>query len=176
MADKKKSPPNAADEQDGQQSAFSRLVVTLFSFLQKKKRAQSKARSEFRFNINTDHPNYIFEADETRNEYHAVGLTHEEKTFGKANMPLKHNPKKGDERAAYVRNGIIKDDQRSFSKKKMKNMQFSSDDMPNVKSKIRKYKTERRKKGKNKGDEPLGLRPASKIARLPCDISIALSL
>lgn len=136
------------EQDEERRAAFTRILQALSVFLKKKKRAQSKARNEFRFNINTDHPNYIFEADEERNEYRAVGLTHETDTFGKPNMPLKHNPKKGDDRDSYVRNGIIEDGKRSFSRKKLKNMQFSSEDMPNVKSKIRKYKTERRKKGK----------------------------
>lgn len=136
-------------EQDEERlAAFTRILQALSAFLKKKKRAQSKARSEFRFNVITDHPNYIFEADDSNDKYFAVGLTHEAETFGKANMQLKHNPKKGDPRASYVRNGIIEDGKRSFGRKKLKNMQFSSEDMPNVKSKIRKYKTERRKKGK----------------------------
>ena len=136
------------EQDEERQAAFTRILQALSAFLKKKKRAQSKARSEFRFNMDADHPNYIFEVDEKEDKYRAVGLTHESKTFGTANMPLKHNPKKGDDRASYVRNGIIEDNHKNFGRKKLKNMQFSSEDMPNVKSKIRKYKTERRKKGK----------------------------
>ena len=127
-----------------------RLIAALKVLLKNKKRAQSSARSEFRFNFRTGHPNYIFEADEKRRRYSAVGITHEEKTFGRSNMPLKNNPKKGDKKPAYVRNGIIEDGQRSFGRREIKNMKFSETDMPNVKSKIRKHKSERRKKRKKK--------------------------
>ena len=136
------------EQDEERRAAFTRILHALSVFLKKKKRAQSKARNEFRLNLDANHPNYIFEIDEARDEYRAIGLTHETDTFGKPNMPLKHNPKKGDPDRSYVRNGIIEDDHKNFSRKKLKNMQFSSEDMPNVKSKIRKYKTERRKKGK----------------------------
>ena len=131
-------------------SLVARLIAALKTLLKNKKRAQSSARSEFRFNFRTSHPNYIFEADEKRKKYSAVGITHEEKTFGRNNMPLKNNPKKGDKKPAYVRNGIIEDGQRSFGRRKIKNMEFSEADLPNVKSKIRKHKSERRKKRKKK--------------------------
>lgn len=136
-------------EQDEERlAAFTRILQALSAFLKKKKRAQSKARSEFRFNLNTNHPNYIFEIDEKKDGYRAIGITHDPATFEKANMPLKVNPKKGDKEKSYVRNGFIEADHKQFSRKRLKNMQFSPEDMPNVKSKIRKYKTERRKKGK----------------------------
>ena len=135
-------------------SLVARLIAALKALLKNKKRAQSSARSEFRFNIDTGHPNYIFEADNKNKKYSAVGLTHEKKTFGKSNMPLKNNPKKGDKKPAYVRNGIIEDGQRSFSRRKIRNMEFSEADLPNVKSKIRKHKSERRKKRKKKETSP----------------------
>ena len=65
-------------------------------------------------------------------------------------MPLKSNPKKGKEKKSYARNGIVEDSKRSFAKNPMKNMKFSQEDMPNVKSKIRNYKKERKKGQKNK--------------------------
>ena len=135
-------------------SLVARLIAALKALLKNKKRAQSSARSEFRFNIDTGHPNYIFEADNKNKKYSAVGLTHEKKTFGKSNMPLKNNPKKGDKKPAYVRNGIIEANKGDFGKKAMKNMKFSEADLPNVKSKIRKHKSERRKKRKKKETSP----------------------
>ena len=110
------------------------------------KKSKVKSTNQFRFNFNTKHPNYVFE--ESGGKYHAVGITHEEKTFGVKNMPLKHNPKSKDKRKAYIRNGYIVDKKRSFSKKEDKTLKFNSEDLPNVKSKIRHYKKARKKKNK----------------------------
>ena len=101
-------------------------------------------KDEFRFNHVAKHTNYIF--GETAEQYKAVGLTHRGATFGRGNMPLNVNPKKGDEAPSYARNGIITEDKRSYSKKIAKNFQFSKDDKANVKSKIRHYKKEQKHK------------------------------
>ncbi len=93
-------------------------------------------------------------------------------------MPLKNNPKKCDKKRSYVRNGVIEDLQQNFGRKTMKNMEFSKEDMANVKSKIRKHKSEQRKSAKKEGDEPRGLSPAKQeIATSSfCNVSIAVSL
>lgn len=102
-----------------------------------------KEKHEFRYNKRTNHLNYIFEDDGTN--YTAVGLTHSSKTFGKKNMPLKDNPHKGKSKKAYVRYGIIHDQHDSFQKK-LKNFSFSTEDYSRVKSKIRNYKKNRKKR------------------------------
>lgn len=104
-------------------------------------------KDEFRFNHVAKHTNYIF--GETAEQYKAVGLTHRDTTFGRRNMPLNDNPKKGDTAPSYARNGIITEDKRSYSKKTAKNFQFSKDDKANVKSKIRHYKKEQKHKKAN---------------------------
>ena len=43
-------------------------------------------RDEFRYNLDTERPNYIFE--EIDGKCRGFGLTHEEETFGRKNMPL----------------------------------------------------------------------------------------
>ena len=73
-----------------------------------------KPKSEFRFNFRTKHPSYVF--GETKKKYKAVGLTHSKKTFGKKNMPLDVNPKRGDKRKAYVRYDFISDSKKTFAK------------------------------------------------------------
>ena len=97
----------------------------------KKPTKKYKPRNEFRYNINAKHPNYIFEV--------------EEKTFGIKNAPLKVNPKKTDKRKSYMRNGVVNGTHYDYSKKTMKNMQFSREDLPNVKAKIRNAKKNRKK-------------------------------
>ena len=144
---KTKSAPNSEQEST---KLLAQIVALLSELLKKKKRANSNVRNEFRWNLDTDHPNYVFEVDDEKEEYHAVGLTSEPTTFGDPNMPLKSNGKKGKEKKSYARNGIVEDSKRSFAKKPMKNMKFSQEDMPNVKSKIRNYKKERKKGQKNK--------------------------
>ena len=111
----------------------------------KKPTKKYKPRNEFRYNINAKHPNYIFEVDEKNDAWRAIGITHEEKTFGITNTPLKVNPKKTDKRKSYMRNGIINGNHGDYSKKTMKNMQFSREDLPNVKAKIRNAKKNRKK-------------------------------
>lgn len=109
-------------------------------------RKKAKARNEFRYNKKTKHPAHVFE--ESNGKYRTVGITHEPTTFGKSNMPLVQNPKKDDPRKAYIRNGIISDSIRSFSKSVISNLSFSPEDFANVKSKERNYKKRRKKKGK----------------------------
>ncbi len=128
-----------------------RMIAALQNRLKKLKRDNSPARNEFRYNNQTKHPNYVFE--EKSGKYHSVGITHGEQTFGKKNMPLKQNPKKGDKQSAYVRSGIITDKKNNYSKKPIKNMQFENSDFTNVKSKIRNYKKQRKKAQKKTGSE-----------------------
>lgn len=101
-----------------------------------------KAKNEFRYNKKTKHTNYVFEDDGTN--YAAVGLTHSSKTFGKKNMPLKDNPQRGKNEKTYIRNDYIVDTHQSFRKIR-KSFSFSNEDFTNVKSKIRKYKKNRKK-------------------------------
>lgn len=103
------------------------------------------SKNEFRYNNSTHHPNYVFE--EFSGKYHSLGITHNEKTFGKKNMPLSKNPNKHKSEAAFIRNGIITDKKKNYSKKTIKNMSFDSEDFPKVKSKIRNFK-KRQKKSK----------------------------
>lgn len=105
-----------------------------------------ETRNEFRYNNKTKHPNFIFEIE--GGKYHAVGLTHSPSTFGRPNMPLKKNPKKNTTEQSYIRNGIITAPTKSFSKRTIQNMEFSEEDSPNVKSKVRNYKNNRKKKSK----------------------------
>lgn len=137
-----KETPNNTEKSN----AIKRLVRILFLALKSKERAESNVRNEYRYNLDAQHPNYVFEVNIQDDEWKAIGITHEAETFGKPNMPLKQNPKKTDDRPSYVRNGIVEDGHKNFSRKKMKNVRFSKEDMPNVKAKIRNFKNERRKK------------------------------
>lgn len=65
-------------------------------------------------------------------------------------MPLQKNPKKGDNRPSYIRNGEIEGDRKDYSGKKAKNYQLTGDDKANAKSKIRHHKKEKKKKGAKK--------------------------
>lgn len=121
-------------------SALKCLVSVFINVLNKKKRTAGSTRDEFRYNINTQHYNYIFEAHEKEDEYYALGLTTDETTFGIQNMPLTQNPKKGDDRKSYIRNGEIVDGHKAFSKRTYSNIKFSEEDLPNVKAKKRNAK------------------------------------
>lgn len=88
-------------------------------------RKHYKSKNEFRYNKNTKHTNYIFEDDGAN--YHAVGITHRDTTFGRNNMPLDSNPQDGKVEPAYIRNGIIRQPHSTF-KKPRKNFSFSADD------------------------------------------------
>lgn len=109
----------------------------------KNARIKRKARSEFRYNFNKDHKQYVFE--ETDKKYKSVGITSKKETFGIKNMPLKKNPQKGKTEKAYIRNGIVSDKKSSYSKKRIKNLSFTVEDMANIKAKIRHYKKVRSK-------------------------------
>ncbi len=106
------------------------------------KKRKSVAKNEFRFNANQKHMTYIFEDDGKK--YSSVGITHQQQTFGKENMPLKNNPQKCRTDSAYIRNGIIRDKHDSYGRAK-NNYKFSDEDYPKVKSKIRNYKKNRKK-------------------------------
>ena len=105
-----------------------------------------KSRNEFRYNNSSHHPNYVF--GESEKNFHSLGLTHSDTTFGKKNMPLKNNPKKNSTESAYIRNGIITDKKQNYSRRPITNMSFSTSDFKNVKSKIRNYKKEHKRKSK----------------------------
>lgn len=107
------------------------------------KQKKRVAKSEFRYNSNQHHMSYVFEDDGKK--YSSVGITSKDKTFEKKNMPLAKNPQKTKTEPAYVRNGIIRDKHDSYSRVK-KNFEFSEEDFPKVKSKIRNYKKNRKKK------------------------------
>jgi len=108
---------------------------------------KNKSKNEFRFNKNTQHMNYVFEEDEKG--FKSVGLTKHKKTFGITNMPLENNPQKNKKFNSYIRNGIIFNKKSSYSKHIDKNFEFSKNDFANVKSKIRKYKANRKIKNKH---------------------------
>ncbi len=130
------------------EDAMRRLINTLLKIINKK---SGKVRNEFRYNNLTDHPNYIFEESDGKSK--SLGITHRDQTFGKKNMPLKHNPEDGKSESAYIRNGIISQKSKYYGATTLPNFEFSPEDMPNVKSKIRNYKKRRKrhKKGKKKG-------------------------
>lgn len=122
------------------------LAQRLASSLKKVIQQKSGVRDEFRYNNRTGHINWVFESKNGKTR--AFGITHSPETFGRSNMPLAKNPKKGDEQDAYVRNGVIVDSDETFSKK-TKNLQFGTADIPNVKSKRRNY-IKRRKLSRKK--------------------------
>ena len=100
-------------------------------------------KNEFRYNRNTKHMNYIFL--EKENKFKAIGLTTNNETFGRKNMPLKVNAQKNKTEQSYVRNGIISEKINNYGPVDNR-FSFSSEDFPNVKSKIRNYKNRIRKK------------------------------
>lgn len=105
-------------------------------------------RDEFRFNTDANHPQYVYRYKNKK--YSSLGFTHEPETFGQKNMPLKRNPKKGDSSKAYIRNGVVEGSYEAYGgRRTRKNLEFEKTDKANVKSKIRHYKNEERKK-KNK--------------------------
>lgn len=138
----------AKDKTGKKKALIGRLAGDLNAVKKKKQREASKTRSEFRYNVNAKHPNYVFEVDPKKDSWRAIGVTHEKETFGVKNTPLKVNPKKTDNRNAYLRNGVVSGNHGDFSKKPMKNMKFSKEDMPNVKAKIRNDKKKRKIKTK----------------------------
>ena len=107
-----------------------------------------KVKNEFRYNTKSKHKEFIF--GEVGEKYKAVGITHSPKTFGRKNMPLKVNPQEGKTEQAYVRNGIVSASKKDFGKRTLKNHQFSADDYPNVKAKIRNYRKREKRRNKSK--------------------------
>ncbi len=138
------------EKKDKDDALMRRFINALSAIMNTKKRKESKTRNEFRLNLDANHPNFIFEEDKEKDEISSIGITHEPETFGVKNMPLTENPKKGKTEQAYIRNGVIQSSHKNFSRKTLKNMKFSSEDKPNVKSKIRNYKKNRKKKNKKK--------------------------
>lgn len=108
------------------------------------RRNKRKSRNEFRYNYETGHMNYIFEEDSKR--YHGLGITHKSKTYGRKNMPLENNPQRGKTRKSYLRYGYISNYKYKFANKTDKRFSFSKSDLKNVKSKIRNFKSHRRKR------------------------------
>ncbi len=106
-------------------------------------RSKKSARNEFRYNHKTKHVTYVFE--ESEKNYKAKGITSKPFTFGRKNMPLVDNPERlatGErlQKNAFIRNGTIVDNKKSFAKKPIKKFDFSPEDFPKVKSSIRYYK------------------------------------
>ena len=111
----------------------------------KKQKKKFLPKNEFRYNFAEGHKSYVF--GEIDGEYRSVGITHKETTFGKKNMPLSKNPQKNKTETAYIRNGIVSGKISNYGNRTIKNLAFSQEDFPKVKSKIRNYK-KRQKKGK----------------------------
>lgn len=61
-------------------------------------------------------------------------------------MPLFKNPDKRKNDVAFIRNGIITDKKKNYSKKTIKNMSFCPEDFSKVKGKIRNFKKRQKKK------------------------------
>ena len=128
---------SAAGKRTQKQSLIEKLIDLLKGLGTQKKKL--KPKNEFRTNRQEgNHPNYIFA--EKGKKYRSLGITHHSETFGKKNMPLEVNPKKGDGSPAYIRNGIISSPKKSYSEKTLNDFRFGKEDYPNVKSKIRNYK------------------------------------
>lgn len=102
-------------------------------------------KNEFRYNSAKGHKQYVF--GQAGDKYKSLGLTHEQKTFGRKNMPLVKNPQKGKTERAYIRNGIVSDKTKYYGKP-LSNYEFDPADKANVKSKIRNYKKSRKKNKK----------------------------
>lgn len=106
------------------------------------------AKNEFRYNYATQHTNYIFE--EENGKYHGVGLTTKPTTFGKKNMPLNINTKRGEKQKSYVRNGIVTNKISEYSGVDKRFSFKNIFDFLNIKAIIRNYKNNRRKRKKKK--------------------------
>lgn len=107
-----------------------------------------KSKNEFRYNYSTKHMNYVFEEDGQK--YHSLGLatkkrTRDENKKWHNNMTLNNNPKKNDNRKSYIRYGYITQNKNTFGEINRR-FSFSEIDKPKVKSKIRHYRSRRRRK------------------------------
>jgi hypothetical protein len=127
-------------------SLIQRVIVLLRGEVKQQKRKNSNVRNEYRFNFKEKHMNYIFLED--KGKYSSVGFTSKPTTFGTANMPLQVNPKKGDAKQSYIRNGVIEAPKEDYKKKTAKNYSLTGDDKANVKAKVRNYKKGKKKKCK----------------------------
>ena len=136
---KQKTPQQSEEKLNAIQRFIMQLKLLIF-------RKKYKERDEFRYNNLTDHPNYIFE--KKNGKYKSFGVTHENETFGKKNMPLKQNPQKGKTEPSNIRNGVISEKPKYFGKKVLIDFEFSKEDKANVKSKIRNYKKRRKRQNK----------------------------
>ena len=101
-----------------------------------------KPLNEFRYNKVTKHMNFVFGTNGNKNK--SLGLTTEESTFGKKNMPLKYNTQQNSIQKSYIRNGYITQKSDTYSHT-TNNHCFHPEDYPNVKSKIRNYKRNNKK-------------------------------
>lgn len=101
-----------------------------------------KPLNEFRYNSHTKHMNFVFGTNGKKNK--SLGLTLEEKTFGRNNMPLQKNTRFGSSKQSFIRNGVITDKIEVYSHKS-KTHRFDKQDYPNVKAKIRNYKRNNKK-------------------------------
>lgn len=99
-------------------------------------------KNEFRYNKQTKHMNYVFGSNGKKNK--SLGLTTEQTTFGRKNMPLQKNARFGATEKSYIRNGVITE-KCGFYSHKAQSYEFSKEDYPNVKSKIRNYKKNNKK-------------------------------
>lgn len=145
-------PAQRTPEQKERLSLIKRLIEALKKERKILKRKNSSVRDEYRYNIDTQHMNYIYlvEKDGDKEVYHALGFTHKDTYEGVKNMPLKKNPKKGDNKKSYIRSGEIEGEREMFSGKKAKNYELTGDDKANAKSKIRHYKKDKKKKSAKK--------------------------
>ena len=131
------------DTTQKRQGIFKRLIETLKRVIGYKK----GERDEVRYNNKEGHKNWVFKKEGEK--YIAFGITHNEETFGRKNMPLKHNPDPNDPDDAYIRNGIIKQKD-GMSKNPKKNVAISAEDKPNVKSKRRYHEKESKRQAAKK--------------------------
>ena len=127
-------------------SLIQRVIVLLRGEVKQQKRKNSNVRNEYRYNVKEEHMNYVFL--EEKGIYSSIGFTSAPKTSGVRNMPLQVNPKKGDTKQSYIRNGIIVQEKRLYSGKKAKNYSLTGDDKANVKAKVRHFKKGKKKKDK----------------------------
>ena len=69
-------------------------------------------RRSFRKNKRINHPTYVI--DRNGNVYKYIGITHSRKTKDENNIPLRKNPNPKDNRSAYLRPSVEKDEMKDF--------------------------------------------------------------
>lgn len=91
----------------------------------------AKFRKHFRKGnkYNDKHPAYIYE--EEGKDYKYLSLTHSKYTYGVENHKLKINPKKGDDKVAYVHKKTYKSKKSSFGSV-LKGWKFGKSDKEDV--------------------------------------------